>query len=316
MLSVHSRIQPRPAVLWREMRGQLIVLNTAGGRYFNLHGSAAAIWRLIDRHGRLDLLLQEVASGHDAPAVVFERDVREFIDAAVGEGLLEIDAEPAPASAGRSADGTILGMGRSSLTVRDSLEALRADFDRQHYVRLPQLIDPSVLTMIERRLDEERFVDRTHEGIGNELCLVPGITTSALQLMFNDPVWLDVVAGVTGCGPVGCFDGRVYRMAAAAGHYDSWHSDVGEDRLVAISVNLSPEPYEGGVLEIRHASSQERLCAVPNGDFGSAVLFRVSPTLRHRVTAIHGARPRTAYAGWFRSSPDFQDLFFGSLPKD
>jgi hypothetical protein len=69
------------------------------------------------------------------------------------------------------------------------------------------------------------------------------------------------------------------------------------------------------VLEIRRASSQEILHEVPNGDFGSAVMFAVSPSLRHRVNAVRGSRPRTAYAGWFRSSPDFQDLFFASLPR-
>jgi hypothetical protein len=42
----------------------------------------------------------------------------------------------------------------------------------------------------------------------------------------------------------------------------------------------------------------------------------VSPALRHRVTAVAGGVPRTEYAGWFRSAPDFEELFFASLAKN
>ena len=80
-------------------------------------------------------------------------------------------------------------------------------------------------------------------------------------------------------------------------------------------VNLSRQAYEGGVLQIRQAAASEPQHEVPNAGFGSAVLFRVSPALRHRATAVGGTAPRTAYAGWFRSAPDFEDLFFASLAK-
>jgi hypothetical protein len=169
--------------------------------------------------------------------------------------------------------------------------------------------------MLMERLETDEFVDRTHHGIGTEQCLASGVATSILQLLFNDPVLLKTIADVTANGPMRCFDGRVYRMEPAAGHYDSWHSDAGENRLVAVSLNLSAKPYSGGLLEIRDASSTETRHAISNAGCGNAVMFRVSPALRHRVTAVDGTEPRTAYAGWFRSSPDFQDLFFASLPK-
>jgi hypothetical protein len=89
---------------------------------------------------------------------------------------------------------------------------------------------------------------------------------------------------------------------------------MGEDRLVAVSLNLSRRPYQGGDLEIRPAHATEATDVVPNHQFGDAVMFRISRDLRHRVNAVVGDAPRTVYAGWFRSTPDFQDLFFDSLP--
>jgi hypothetical protein len=295
------------------MREGLIVLNLVTGGYFHLAGSGAAIWRLIERHGRLDRILEHAATEHGSSAPLLEPDVHEFIQAAIAQGLLEVAESSRSVEVG-GAGGPPFKVGRSAVAVHADVGALGAEFDRQHYVLLPQFIEPSLLAILERSVQQGAFVDRTHKGIGTELCLVPGIATSALQLLFNDPALLEVVTRIADGDPVRCFDGRVYRMAAGAGHHDSWHSDAGEDRCVGMSVNLSPEGYDGGVLEIRNASSAETNWTVPNVGFGSAVMFRISPALRHRVGTIRGARARTAYAGWFRSSPDFQDLFFRSLP--
>jgi Rps23 Pro-64 3,4-dihydroxylase Tpa1-like proline 4-hydroxylase len=93
-----------------------------------------------------------------------------------------------------------------------------------------------------------------------------------------------------------------------SGHYDSWHSDVGQDRLVALSLNLGREPFEGGLLQIRRADSPEIIAEIANRATGDAVIFRIDPSLRHRVGPVEGHVPRTAYAGWFRSRPDFRVL--------
>ena len=76
-------------------------------------------------------------------------------------------------------------------------------------------------------------------------------TLARLLLLVNDERMLDVVRSITGCGPIGHFDGRVYRLEPSSDHYDSWHDDLGDGRLVAMSINLGRQPYEGGALEIR-----------------------------------------------------------------
>jgi len=301
-------------VLSREMRSGLIILNAATGCYFQPDSAGASIWRLIEMHGRVDAIVQTLASEHDLPASDIEPDVLAFIDAAIGRDLLTVDSEDrTPEDA--DPRGAILQVDRSSLAIAAPLDSLRTAFERDDYVRLPDVMTPPVLELLAGSVEQGEFVARSHDGIGTELCLVSGFATAALQLVTNDPALLEAISTIAGCGSLGSFDGRVYRMVPGAGHYDSWHSDVGENRRVALSVNLSREAYDGGVLQIRRASVSEPQHEVSNAGFGSAVLFRVSPALRHRVTAVGGTAPRTAYAGWFRSAPDFDELFFASLAK-
>jgi hypothetical protein len=302
-------------VLWRDLGGVLIVLDGTTGRYFRLDGSATRIWRLINQHDSFEQIVSVLSHPHDGLGESVEHDVRVFVDSAVADGLLAVDEKSLGRPDHTMALAPLLQIQPAGLTVNGSIDILRNEFARNHYVHLPQFLEPGLLKIVNNRVHQGEFVDRTHHGIGTEQCLVPGIATSILQLAFNDPVLLQTVAAVADCGPVKCFDGRVYRMAPDGGHYDSWHSDAGEDRQIAVSVNLSPEPYEGGQLEIREATSTNASHVVSNVGFGNAVMFRISPALRHRVSAVTGSHARTAYAGWFRSSPDFQDLFFASLPK-
>lgn len=193
------------------------------------------------------------------------------------------------------------------------LTAARDTFDRQKYLKLPAFVEPGLLASLIDELDKTAFYERVHEGIGTELCAVPGLVSGTLEMLMNDPVLHQTVSAITDCGPIGCFQGRVYRLVPNTGHYDSWHSDVGEDRLVAVSINLGRERYEGGRLQIRYADTTDVLSEVTNPIAGDAVMFRVHPTLRHRVDPVVGAAPRTAYAGWFRSQPDFAALLIERL---
>jgi hypothetical protein len=82
--------------------------------------------------------------------------------------------------------------------------------------------------------------------------------------------------------------------------------------MIAMSVNLSTEPYEGGVLQIRERESKEVLHEEPSPSPGDAIIFRLDESLRHRVTAVEGEVGRTAFAGWFKSRPSFAAVLSGA----
>jgi hypothetical protein len=190
----------------------------------------------------------------------------------------------------------------------EDLARARDEFNARAHIRLPKFLHPALLGSLMDALVQTEFRRRVHDGIGTELCAVPGLVSGTLELLMNDGALLQLVSLITGHEPVGCFEGRIYRLVPGTDHHDSWHSDVGEDRMAALSLNLSHGRPEGGSLQIQRVGSASVLSEVRNLTAGDAVLFRIDSSLRHRVQPVTGTEPRTAYAGWFRSTPDFRDL--------
>jgi hypothetical protein len=190
----------------------------------------------------------------------------------------------------------------------DDVARLRADFDRQHCVKLPKFFEPGLLQLIQRQIEGATFYRRVHARRGSasgpvELCMEGNTTSGLLLFLVSGDELFRVIEQITGCDPIGHFNGRVYRMHPDSDHYDQWHTDAGRGRMIAMSVNLGTEVYEGGVLQIRERSSKRMVHEVWNDGIGDAIIFRVAPHLEHRVSNIEGSVPRTAYAGWFVRQP-------------
>jgi hypothetical protein len=192
----------------------------------------------------------------------------------------------------------------------EDLGALRAQFDRQHYLTFDDLLGPEILDFIQLQIDQGEFYERVHEGIGSnkELCMTSNTAFAALQFLINDQRLFQVIQTVTQCDQIGCFQGRVYRVNPGSGHHDSWHNDIGEHRLIGMTINLSREVYSGGRLQIRDHVSGEIVSEVANAGIGDAVIFRLSDRFQHRITDVEGTASKTAFAGWFRAQPDFMSL--------
>lgn len=197
----------------------------------------------------------------------------------------------------------------SSVSGKD-LAALRAQFDRQHYLQFPELLEPGLLDFIQLQVDQGGFYERVHEGIesNKELCMENNAAFAALVFLLNGERVFQIIQDITQCGRIGCFEGRVYRVIRGRGHHDSWHNDMLEDRLVGMSINLSREAYAGGILQIRDRKSGRIISEVANLGAGDAVVFRLSRQLQHRITEVEGKSSKTAFAGWFKSQPNFLSL--------
>jgi hypothetical protein len=193
---------------------------------------------------------------------------------------------------------------------------LRGLFNRDHCICLSRLIEPGLFHFIQREIALAEFVPRTHERIGVELCMTPNRALGLLHFFVNDPVFLATIQRISGCARIGCFTGRVYRMAPSSGHWDSWHNDIdrAEQRMLGMSINLSEERYYGGIFELRQAATQRTICERANTGSGDALLFRLSTDLQHRITDVVGSVPKTAFAGWFRADPQFRSLWMA--PED
>ena len=187
------------------------------------------------------------------------------------------------------------------------IKRARVDFDKQDWVRLPAILDQGLLGVAQSQLGASQFEEKT-ANLYRELTVADSALPFALLLLLNNQRLFKLVEEITGCGHIGCFRGRIYRIVPGANHHVEWHTDLNGTRLVAPSVNLNTESYEGGILSIREAATERVLCEVTNSGFGDAILFRIDERLQHRVSDVQGTVAKTALAGWFESAPDYRTL--------
>jgi hypothetical protein len=202
-----------------------------------------------------------------------------------------------------------VGETRAVRTAGDAeVAALQARFRAHHAVKLPSFLEPSFLAKLQTHLHAATFTPKSHGDIGHELICLDSPAADALLFVLNDPGLFRLITELTGISPIGCFIGRIYRMTATTAHHESWHSDVGDHRLLALSINLSEAPYRGGTTVLREQACPDTERRLENLTPGDALLFRIDPALEHAITDVEPGPPKTAWAGWFRSAPSFREV--------
>ena len=61
--------------LLRELDGEAVILDLDSGTYFGLNAVGTRIWQLIERHGRLKDVFDELCREYDATTDELERDL-------------------------------------------------------------------------------------------------------------------------------------------------------------------------------------------------------------------------------------------------
>jgi hypothetical protein len=191
--------------------------------------------------------------------------------------------------------------------------SLLTEFATRNFIVLPNFLPDDLVTTVRKSLATSQWNERVDGKIAVEETLQPSLEFAELLLLMHDPLLLEFASSLVDGNPMlQSFDGRIYRMQGSKGHFDSWHTDVDENRSIALSVNLSAQKYEGGELQLRRrANSDGDTISIPSPGPGAALLFRVSPFLEHRVTPIADNGARVVLAGWFGSAPGV----FGNVPE-
>jgi hypothetical protein len=196
-----------------------------------------------------------------------------------------------------------------------ALDEARAAFHASRCLLLHRFVEPSLLADWQRRIDRAPFIERVAKGDWgdkkpsvdmrvNDRALWGGIIFA-----MNDPALFAAVEQVTGCAAIGSFFGSVYKIVPGAGHFHTWHNDLDGTRMVALSVNLSPDGYRGGILQLRERDTPNIRAEVANTGWGDAAIFEISEALEHRVTDVEPGPDKTAFAGWFVRTPRRHELF-------
>jgi hypothetical protein len=202
----------------------------------------------------------------------------------------------------------------------EEIELARDHFEQHDWIRFPGILGPELWNMLQPLLAASNLEGSIYQDLN--------VSDSALLLLLNNAQLFKTIEQITGCGHIGCFRGRTYRIVPGA-TYDAlltddqtaheiltgWHTDLSGTKLVAITINLNTEPYQGGVLSIREAKTKRLLCELTNFGFGDAIVFRIDERLEHRVSEVVGTVAKTAFSGWFESEPDYRTLLAKGIAR-
>ena len=201
----------------------------------------------------------------------------------------------------------------------DAWAAQQQEFAQRHCVVLEGFLGESILCHIPRMLEQGEFdlrgdFDCAEREFARELTMRKSETLPQMLFYFlNQPRLREAIAELAGCEKtIRTFAGRCFKHLPGDGHFDSWHGDVADERLFALSINLSREPFEGGNLQIRSWRTREVFRTVGVERFGDACLFRIDGSLQHRTLPLRGTAPRCRYAGWFRAQGSLSEIVLQS----
>lgn len=198
---------------------------------------------------------------------------------------------------------TISAHGRLSQSPRQVYATAATALQTHHALRLQRFFDPALAQELASSASVGRQSSRVVPAVdGVAIVTEPELVRRLNALLNADPV-LRIVEKIARLrrGSIAGFRGCIATRRRAAGHFSRWHDDIvsGEERVLALSVNLSHERYRGGALLIRKKSQPMRVRRYSNDQRGDALLFRVSKDVEHRVEAVRGAQSRTVFVGWF-----------------
>ena len=86
--STGRTLQVSDDVVFRELDGEAVILNLSSGTYFGLDRIGTRAWRLIEEHGSLDRVVQQLVEEYDVSAETLRADLSALFDALVAKGLL------------------------------------------------------------------------------------------------------------------------------------------------------------------------------------------------------------------------------------
>src|SRR5712671_2916434 len=86
--SLNSSLKVSDDVVFRELDGEGVILNLASGIYFGLDDTGTRMWRLIDQHRDLRMVLSALCDEYEAPSETLERDLISLVAELTEKGLL------------------------------------------------------------------------------------------------------------------------------------------------------------------------------------------------------------------------------------
>lgn len=90
MLTLASRVQIPHGIVFRDLQGELVLLNLNGGVYFGLDAVGTRIWHLLREHQSLQKVLNALLQEYAVTEAQCRQDLLGLVTRMLDKGLLEI----------------------------------------------------------------------------------------------------------------------------------------------------------------------------------------------------------------------------------
>ena len=213
---------------------------------------------------------------------------------------VRIPSGPPKFSSGTQA-GTVIQITQGGVTVGDGdVVRLRTEYETTGIALMPGFFSPPVLNALLKKLETSDFNLKREAFIKGSTLILPQTDPALIGLHFalNRPEVFQLASQITGIPKPGNFLSRLHRTVPDPELQLEWHDDASDGRVLGLNINLSRNPYSGGLLQIRNPGA-EVLAEVGQLPPGDAFLFRIGNKWQHRLTPVESGE-RTVAVGWFR----------------
>lgn len=76
------------AVLWKETKGKVVILQLSSGEYSELNVVGSAIWKLLSEDANETQIVKTLAERYEADEAKIQNDVQVFFKRMIAQGLL------------------------------------------------------------------------------------------------------------------------------------------------------------------------------------------------------------------------------------
>ena len=85
-----TRVTVPESVLFRDLDGESVLLETGSGRYYGLDAVGTRMWNLLQRHGEIEAVCRDLLLEYDVPEVRLREDLAKLVEDLSARGLLQL----------------------------------------------------------------------------------------------------------------------------------------------------------------------------------------------------------------------------------
>jgi hypothetical protein len=89
-ITLESTISVPEDVLFREVEGEAVLLNTASGKYFGLDEVGTRMWTLLAEHGQVEPAYRALLEEYDVAPEQLQQDLLDLVGKLVAHGLIRV----------------------------------------------------------------------------------------------------------------------------------------------------------------------------------------------------------------------------------